>query len=382
VTILSRVCLSLFSLVRFQSLTDLAESSEPRNQATDQNTTAAHRSKTKEYLGIASESPIPRPTQSKDAERRPEQSTTLEHSGLSQRVVTESSKEAIYVDNANERIDSIEFRKLMRHILHPVVVISTLELPSIDEAALTRNVDSQEGAAGSRESQTSSEARSIAVSPASDVIESPTQNIDRPIPRAMTVSSFTSLSLDPTPSVIFNISLPSHTYTAIESSRRFNVHVLNDNEAGALLAQRFAKGHSRFDMDRGKETHRWKSEWETWINRKRKDSNLNAWTPLSRDAIPIIQTDGVLYTLRCVVRKSVQKSPNQSSGLLALDANTALVIGEVEDVVYSTNVEHTHNEGIQEDSVGLSYTLQKYRKRGEVLEFISSGDGKEPNPVI
>ena len=63
----------------------------------------------------------------------------------------------------------------------------------------------------------------------------------KPIPRAMTVSSFTSVSLVPRQRVLFNIALPSRTYHAIFSSGRFNAHILTPDEYGARLADMFTQ---------------------------------------------------------------------------------------------------------------------------------------------
>ncbi len=57
------------------------------------------------------------------------------------------------------------------------------------------------------------------------------------------MSSFTSLSLTPTPLVTFNIALPSRTETAIAESRAFVIHLLSGDAAGAALADLFRSGN-------------------------------------------------------------------------------------------------------------------------------------------
>ncbi|KAF3491831.1 putative oxidoreductase [Arthroderma uncinatum] len=61
--------------------------------------------------------------------------------------------------------------------------------------------------------------------------------------RGMTVSSFNTVTLNPTPVISFNVKTPSETYNAIRSSSRFLVHLLSPNEAMARLALEFSKGH-------------------------------------------------------------------------------------------------------------------------------------------
>ncbi|KAI0471980.1 hypothetical protein GGR56DRAFT_656363 [Xylariaceae sp. FL0804] len=65
-----------------------------------------------------------------------------------------------------------------------------------------------------------------------------------PRPVAMTCSTFSSLQVDPKPLVSLNFELPSRTHTAIIMSGFFNVHILNDDESGALIAEHLRKGNS------------------------------------------------------------------------------------------------------------------------------------------
>ncbi|KAI9736957.1 MAG: hypothetical protein M1834_000546 [Cirrosporium novae-zelandiae] len=56
----------------------------------------------------------------------------------------------------------------------------------------------------------------------------------------LTVSSFNTVSLDPIPIVSFNIKLPSRTWTAIDRSHAFTVHLLNDSRVATSIARKFA----------------------------------------------------------------------------------------------------------------------------------------------
>jgi len=71
---------------------------------------------------------------------------------------------------------------------------------------------------------------------------------DEPLnPCAMTVSSFTTVTLTPTPYVSFNIRKPSSTYTAITeaaSTGDFLMHILSASPAGAHIADTLARGNA------------------------------------------------------------------------------------------------------------------------------------------
>lgn len=65
-----------------------------------------------------------------------------------------------------------------------------------------------------------------------------------PSPSGMTVSSLTSVSLSPHIMLSFNVRRPSRTLNAIEAGTLFRIHVLRDNNAGAILAHAFARPQS------------------------------------------------------------------------------------------------------------------------------------------
>lgn len=62
--------------------------------------------------------------------------------------------------------------------------------------------------------------------------------------RGATVSSFNTVTLDPTPIVSFNIKRQSATFNAIENSGMFNVHLLNNVSEAEVIAARFAGGNA------------------------------------------------------------------------------------------------------------------------------------------
>ncbi|KAF2144558.1 uncharacterized protein K452DRAFT_143685 [Aplosporella prunicola CBS 121167] len=59
--------------------------------------------------------------------------------------------------------------------------------------------------------------------------------------RAMTVSSFTTVSLDPTAIVSFNIKVPSSTWDAIRGLQQLRIHFLTASRLGATIANTFSK---------------------------------------------------------------------------------------------------------------------------------------------
>ncbi|QSL64531.1 hypothetical protein MERGE_001832 [Pneumocystis wakefieldiae] len=59
--------------------------------------------------------------------------------------------------------------------------------------------------------------------------------------RAITVSSFSSISLNPVPIVSFSIKLPSRMAILLRRSKRFAVHVLRSHDDQIRLAQNYAQ---------------------------------------------------------------------------------------------------------------------------------------------
>ncbi|KAF5861340.1 hypothetical protein ETB97_000377 [Aspergillus alliaceus] len=70
--------------------------------------------------------------------------------------------------------------------------------------------------------------------------------------RGMTVSSFNTVSLYPEPAISFNVRRPSETLSALQSSKRFLVHLLAPNRTTAALARDFSKGNHNLTIVSGK----------------------------------------------------------------------------------------------------------------------------------
>ncbi|RYP47740.1 hypothetical protein DL768_006276 [Monosporascus sp. mg162] len=230
------------------------------------------------------------------------------------------------------------FRAVMRQMPHPVVIITTLDCPQRrpPRADSTREMQKHGPSSPSSSSSHEDDDDGVPVPPphwtSSDVADS-RSSADakdgngrlrlRPIPRAMTVSSFTSLSLRPREKVLFNIALPSRTYHAIFSSGRFNAHVLTSDEHGARLADLFTKGYSglngagagaaqeqeeagrsgrRLGVLAGLEEYgvevlgkrEWDAEWDTATA-----PEDGARRGMVRYTAPLLRGKGVMHVLKC-----------------------------------------------------------------------------------
>ncbi|KAK2590316.1 hypothetical protein QQS21_012010 [Conoideocrella luteorostrata] len=154
------------------------------------------------------------------------------------------------------------------------------------------------------------------------------------IPRAMTMSSFTSLTLSPTPLVSFNIATPSRTLDAISASQEFNIHILAGDASGAAVADHFTKGNMDGMFDN--------IEGATCMMDPSKD----------RASPPMITGQGVLRVLRCRLLK------DEAMGGLIRVKDHVIVVGEVVEIIPVTKLK----------GFGLAYADRKYRQVGGVIE--------------
>ncbi|KAL7955917.1 flavin reductase like domain-containing protein [Trichoderma compactum] len=146
-------------------------------------------------------------------------------------------------------------------------------------------------------------------------------------PRAMTMSSFTSLTLSPTPLISFNIATPSRTLDAMIESRHFNIHIMSGDELGVQVADRFTRGNTDDVFDG--------LEYDT--------SNT--------DGAPLLRGEGIMYALRC---RLLPDEPTR--GLLKV-RDHVIVVGEVVEMI----------PGSCANKFGLSYADRKYRQIGSVI---------------
>ncbi|KAI9829238.1 MAG: hypothetical protein M1819_006418 [Sarea resinae] len=107
-------------------------------------------------------------------------------------------------------------RTLMRTIPHPIVVVTTTSpSPSQPPSSKTPIEDDHHH-------------------------QQQTHNL-HPSFRGMTLSSFTTVTLSPHPTISFNIRLPSSTYTALSTNTSFLVHLLRATSSGAAIAHTFTQ---------------------------------------------------------------------------------------------------------------------------------------------
>ncbi|KUJ21368.1 uncharacterized protein LY89DRAFT_715568 [Mollisia scopiformis] len=202
--------------------------------------------------------------------------------------------------------------------------------------------------------------------------------------RGMTVSSFTTVSLDPHPIIQFNIKVPSRTLGALMETRHFFVHILEATMLGAKIAAAFTKGNSPDGnpfVNPVSEEYKvrptpvdvWKRVTETddtyirpsgWQKRLEEDfawvpdpdnssfkrpatfSNADVWQrkPISFDSpksktskghriiLPRIASDGVLRTLRCKVLDKGARGGGRGDGFIRV-GDHVIVIAQVHTIV-------------------------------------------------
>ncbi|KAK4240154.1 flavin reductase like domain-containing protein [Achaetomium macrosporum] len=146
-----------------------------------------------------------------------------------------------------------------------------------------------------------------------------------PIPRAMTMSSLTSLALSPTPVVTFNIAVPSRTFDAVAASRRFNIHALADDAAGARVADWLAGGNAG-----GREV----------LERLRAEGGVEVELGEQEGDAPVLKGDGVLYVLRCRLLEDADAAP----GGFVRVRDHVIVLGEVLEIVEGSGAERENKK--------------------------------------
>ncbi len=171
--------------------------------------------------------------------------------------------------------------------------------------------------------------------------------------RGMTVSSFTTLTLTPTPIITFNIRKPSRTLDAIRESRQFLVHILSATEEGAQTAHHFTRGNSE-DVFKGLDKGRGFAVW-----------NCGSECPL-----PLLSSPGVTKVLRCKLREG----EGETLGGLVEVGDHVLVLGNVESIVEPPPGK---DKASLEDR-GLNYLDRAYRAVGNVIEVV---DAKEDEAI-
>jgi flavin reductase (DIM6/NTAB) family NADH-FMN oxidoreductase RutF len=160
----------------------------------------------------------------------------------------------------------------------------------------------------------------------------------------MTMSSFTSLALQPTPAVTFNVATPSRTLDAIRASRKFNIHILSGDTSGAKVADWFTRGNSE-------DGHAAFQDLDT-------ESGVQMVNPETTSP-PMLDGPGILYIIRC----SLMDEP--LGGIVSV-RDHAIVLGEVLEIIEGSGREARLRAGTT-DTFGLLHADRRFRQLGNAL---------------
>ncbi|KXJ92919.1 flavin reductase like domain-domain-containing protein [Microdochium bolleyi] len=267
--------------------------------------------------------------------------------------------------SANTRPVSESFRTVMRHVPHPVVVITALDCPTL------KVHDTGKRSARVPDHWADSEIPH-SVARGQDVDGS---SVLGPLPRAMTASSFTSLTLHPAPTILFNVTLPSRSHSAILASRAFNVHILSADQHGAKVADLFARGYSNAPSSSigehgdGKRRRRlgllaglddigvhvdgqqqWEDVWLATLQSSAKDLSVM----LQELPAPLLRGPGILHVLQCRLVNLKLLEGEESR-------HFALVAGQVTKVISTPTAASEEQFERRSHKCALSYVDGAYR---------------------
>jgi flavin reductase (DIM6/NTAB) family NADH-FMN oxidoreductase RutF len=158
--------------------------------------------------------------------------------------------------------------------------------------------------------------------------------------------------------------VPSRTLDAVAASRRFNIHVLTDDEAGARVADWFAGGNAE-----GREV----------FERLVEGGGVERVGYMSGSGLgpaedgrekpgsepPVLEGDGVLYVLRC---RLLEDEP--SRGLVKV-RDHFIVLGEVMEIVEGSGAQRE-----TEERFGLLYADRRYRQLGGCITPETNREGE------
>ncbi|KAH9995866.1 flavin reductase like domain-containing protein [Xylariaceae sp. FL0662B] len=231
---------------------------------------------------------------------------------------------------------SQSMRTAMRQLPHPVVVITTLENNYSWQADL--QADLQENFHH-------------------------TPDLSHVAPRAITVSSFTSLCLDPRPKVTFNVTLPSRTYEAITTCQTFNVHILSGDDQGASIADLFTRGNHPTALE-GIFAEVRKLGVE--VLGQREWAEANAYESDNKEhgrghepeamPLPLLKGPGIMRVLKCRLYEGLRPQFDHAHQTVI---NHVIVIGEVIDII--------PGESDVEPQFALGYADGAYRREGKKI---------------
>ncbi len=197
-----------------------------------------------------------------------------------------------------------------------------------------------------------------------------------PIPRAMTASSLTSVSLGTPaavpggeqaerPVVSFNIKAPSQTLAAIQATRRFNIHVLSGDAGCAAVAHWFTQPQHSLDGKSGTNA----------FNSVTRETRCTVASVDSGDveAAPVLQGHAISFVIRCQLLgdeheeagQGEQALPQPSGGLVRV-RDHVVVFGEVFDVLEGSRPSDERDKKWTQ-TFGLAYADRRYRQLGNTI---------------
>ncbi|ETN37363.1 uncharacterized protein HMPREF1541_08354 [Cyphellophora europaea CBS 101466] len=114
--------------------------------------------------------------------------------------------------------------------------------------------------------------------------------------RGATISSFVTVALDPEPVVCFNIKHDSSTFATLTSSATFNVHLLSSSPDAETIATKFASGNALEPFHDGE------GELEWWVREPSSDEGVAPVIHGMRDEVEAegtAQDSVVTFRLTC-----------------------------------------------------------------------------------
>lgn len=173
-----------------------------------------------------------------------------------------------------------------------------------------------------------------------------------PFCRGVTVSSFNSVTVGPTPMVSFNIRTPSRTWDAISSTGRLSAHILAATPAAATLTDIFTRPYERPDDP-------------IWLARR-----LGAYVSLTSDTnrgVSLSMRDAVACIMHCRLdpRKSVQVGDHK------------IVVAHVKRIFFPNTSQGDDGREAAASAVGLAYAKRGYRGVGERIEVEAVPDAED-----
>lgn len=180
-------------------------------------------------------------------------------------------------------------RRLMRHVPHPVVIVTAAPRKTSQERA------------------------------------------DASHWRGATISSFVTVALDPHPVVCFNIKQDSSTFAALKDSAQFNVHLLRSSDEAQTIASKFASGNALEPFHDGE------GELEWWV---REPGANEVGAPVIEGTKDEVEAEGTAKDSVVSFRLSCNHVADKTVAI----GDHVVVFGRVVDVSLGLDLGHSASE--------------------------------------